>query len=44
MAVVASQAVAFDKTMLTACRRSATLSEWSATLYGHIEVHEIPPA
>jgi hypothetical protein len=31
MAVVANQAVAFDKSMLPACRRSATLSEWLAT-------------
>jgi hypothetical protein len=30
MAVVANQAVAFDKAMLTACHRSATMSEWSA--------------
>ena len=36
MAVVANQAVAFDKSMLTAARRSANLSEWSlAWLHAH---------
>jgi hypothetical protein len=33
MAVVPNHAVAFDKSMLTAWRRSAALSEWSATLF-----------